>query len=118
MTNHLNVVPDAVISASWDATVRVTPVSTPGQSLVLPVADKVYALALSKSKVIVAMAGRHVWLYDIPALRAALDAKTDGKDVAVWQKRESSLKFMTRAMKAMPNDEGQFRVIAAERLCG
>ncbi|KAM0787879.1 hypothetical protein ACM66B_003929 [Microbotryomycetes sp. NB124-2] len=97
---------DAVISASWDATVRVTPLSTPGESLVLPVADKVYALALSKTKVIVAMAGRHVWLYDIATLKQALASKTAGKDVDVWQKRESSLKFMTRAIKAMPNDEG------------
>lgn len=55
------------------------------------------------------MGARQNWIYDIAAVKAALDAKkTDGKDVEVWQKRESSLKFMTRAVKAMPNDEGEY----------
>lgn len=103
----------AVISASWDSTVRITPLSTPGTSLVLPVADKVYSLALSKSKLVVAMGGRQVWIYDIAALKEALEKGTEGKDVAVWQKRESSLKFMTRAVKAMPTDQGTYRLVCA-----
>ncbi|ORY92970.1 WD40 repeat-like protein [Leucosporidium creatinivorum] len=97
---------NAVISASWDSTVRISPLTTPGTSLILPVADKVYSLALSKSKVVVAMGGRQVWIYDIAALKEALEQGTEGKDVVVWQKRESSLKFMTRAVKAMPTDQG------------
>lgn len=82
--------------------------STPGESLVLPVADKVYSLALSPTKIIVAMGARQNWIYDIATIKTALENKvTDGKQVEVWQKRESSLKFMTRTVKAMPNDQGK-----------
>lgn len=107
LTTRVSSSADAVISASWDATVRVTPLSSSDSSLVLPVADKVYSLALSQTKIVVAMGARQNWIYDIATIKTALNDKvTDGKEVQVWQKRESSLKFMTRAVKAMPNDQG------------
>lgn len=60
------------------------------------------------------MGGRQVWIYDIAALKEALEQGTEGKDVVVWQKRESSLKFMTRAVKAMPTDQGKFCPCSAD----
>ncbi|SCV74409.1 BQ2448_6841 [Microbotryum intermedium] len=94
---------NAVISASWDKTVHLT---SPTASLVLPVAEKVYCLALSPTKLVIAMAGRLVWIYELKTLKDALEKGSKGEEVEVWQKRESSLKFMTRAVKCMPNDEG------------
>ncbi|SGZ32264.1 BQ5605_C064g12782 [Microbotryum silenes-dioicae] len=94
---------NAVISASWDKTLRIT---SPTASIVLPIADKAYCLALSPTKLVIAMAGRRVWIYELNTLKEALLKGTNGEQVEVWQKRESSLKFMTRALKCMPNDEG------------
>lgn len=63
---------------------------------------------LSETKLVVAMGSRAIWIFDLPVLEAALDAGTDGSEIEAWQKRESSLKFMTRAVRCMPNDQGQF----------
>ena len=52
------------------------------------------------------MGSRHVYIYDIPTLQAALEEKKEGKDVEVWSKRESNLKFMTRSIACMPDDTG------------
>ena len=59
---------------------------------------------MSPSKLVVAMASRLVYIYD---LNAAKDAMAKGStDLKPWQKRESSLKFLTRAVGCMPNDVG------------
>ena len=101
---------ESVISASWDSTLKVTPIDPstrqPSPSLTLPLPDKAYSLSLSTSKIVVAMGSRHVYIYDIPTLQAALEEKKDGKDVEVWSKRESNLKFMTRSIACMPDDTG------------
>lgn len=62
-------------------------------------------MAASPSKVIVAMTSRLVHIYDLSALAAALAAGT-GEPPQPWQQRESSLKFLTRAVAAMPSDAG------------
>lgn len=49
------------------------------------------------------MGGRAVWIWDARMLGEALEKKGE---VEPWQKRESSLKFMTRAVRCMPNDDG------------
>jgi cell cycle arrest protein BUB3 len=53
------------------------------------------------------MGDRHVYIYDIPTLQAALKEGKKGDEVEVWSKRESNLKFMTRAIACMPDDTGQ-----------
>jgi len=53
------------------------------------------------------MGGRHVYIYDIPTLEAALEEGKKGDEVEVWSKRESNLKFMTRAIACMPDDTGE-----------
>lgn len=61
---------------------------------------------LSESKLVVAMGSRAIWIFDLKDLADALDSGKPGSEVAAWQKRESSLKFMTRAVRCMPNDQG------------
>ncbi|GAA5960023.1 hypothetical protein JCM3765_006138 [Sporobolomyces pararoseus] len=101
---------NAVVSASWDSTLKITPIDPstrqPSESLVLPLPDKAYSLSLSPSKIVVATGGRHVYIYDIPTLESAIKEGKKGEEVEVWSKRESNLKFMTRAIACMPDDTG------------
>ena len=56
-------------------------------------------MSQSPSKLVVAMAGRVLHIYDTRMLGTSADSEP-------WQRRESSLKFMTRAVACMPNDAG------------
>ena len=64
-------------------------------------------MAASPSKVIVAMTSRLVHIYDLATLAGAATANPPPADPPQpWQQRESSLKFLTRAVAAMPTDAG------------
>ncbi|KAJ5184151.1 Mitotic checkpoint protein BUB3.2 [Penicillium capsulatum] len=105
-----------IISASWDSTLHVhrpdagsNSDSTPA---VIPLPSKPFSVSLTATKLVVAMASRSLYLYDLKAL-ALLSAQADGPttgenkvEVEPWQRRESSLKFMTRCVACMPNDAG------------
>lgn len=112
--DELHALPDAVISGSWDQTLRITPIdpstSQPSPNpIVLRLPHKVYSLALSRTKLVCAMGARHVWIWDIEELkRAIFDEGEKGDEIEPWQRRESSLKFMTRAVRIMHNDQGGF----------
>ncbi|KAJ3339832.1 mitotic spindle checkpoint protein Bub3 [Gonapodya sp. JEL0774] len=87
-----------VITGSWDKTIRQWDARQPSLQ---PVGvqeqpDKVYALDITPHghKLVVAMANRTVYVYDTRNYQET------------FQKRESSLKFMTRAVKCMPNGQG------------
>ncbi|KAI0017500.1 WD40-repeat-containing domain protein [Xylariomycetidae sp. FL0641] len=99
-----------LISASWDGTLHVHSSANHSQAhLTVPLPGKPHALAASPSKVIVAMTSRLVHIYDLGALATALAAGPDAAAPAPpqpWQQRESSLKFLTRAVAAMPSDAG------------
>ncbi|POY75761.1 hypothetical protein BMF94_1171 [Rhodotorula taiwanensis] len=102
---------NAVISGSWDQTLRITPIdpttSQPWPNpTVLRLPHKVYSLAISATKIVCAMGGRHVWIWDIPQLKRQLEEGKTGDEIEPWQRRESSLKFMTRAVRIMHNDQG------------
>ncbi|KAK9763607.1 mitotic spindle checkpoint protein Bub3 [Basidiobolus ranarum] len=56
--------------------------------------SKVYSLDVTQNKLVVAMADRHVYIYDIRNMKETM------------QTRESSLKYMTRTVRCMPNGEG------------
>lgn len=59
---------------------------------------------------VAAMGGRAVWIYDVRNLKEVMEKRgeeVEGEIVEPFQKRESSLKFMTRAVRCMPNDEGE-----------
>lgn len=97
-----------LISASWDHTLHVHNTSAPNSTpITISLPGKPHALAASPSKVVVAMTARLVHIYDLPTLASAL-ASPDPASVTIapWQQRESSLKFLTRAVACMPNDAG------------
>ncbi|KAG5938843.1 hypothetical protein E4U60_001169 [Claviceps pazoutovae] len=94
-----------LVSASWDSTINLhnlsSPTSTP-ISINLPA--KPHAVSASPTKVVVAMTGRIIHIYDLDAI-AQLFA-SGGTDLKPWQQRESSLRYLTRAVACMPNDAG------------
>lgn len=95
-----------LISASWDSTLHIHNTSDPSSPhLVIPLPAKPHALAASPSKVVVAMTARLVHIYDLATLASAA-ASPDQTPPSPWQTRESSLKFLTRAVAAMPSDAG------------
>jgi cell cycle arrest protein BUB3 len=71
---------------------------------------KPFSLSLSATKLVVAMAARSLHIYEIQSLEL-LSSHSEGESTKPlepepWQRRESSLKFMTRAVACMPNDAG------------
>ena len=83
-----------LFTGSWDRTVGVWDErsSNLGSITSLQVPEKVYSMDIcdDKNLLLVATAGRHIYLYDIRSLGQAL------------QKRESSLKYQTRSVKFFP----------------
>ncbi|KAI7368718.1 putative nuclear pore complex subunit [Hortaea werneckii] len=100
-----------LISTSWDGTMHIHHPAT-HQYIRVRLPAKPFALSLTTTRLVVAMADRQVSVYDLPALRALLDqtggstAREDLLDIHPWQHRESSLKFMTRALSCMPDGSG------------
>ncbi|KAI1416912.1 mitotic checkpoint protein BUB3 [Hypoxylon sp. FL1857] len=95
-----------LVSASWDSTLHVhSPTNLSLTPLTIPLPGKPHAMAASPSKVIVAMTSRLVHIYDLSTLSSALTSQS-GEPPQPWQQRESSLKFLTRAVAAMPSDAG------------
>ncbi|KAI2621493.1 mitotic checkpoint protein BUB3 [Hypomontagnella submonticulosa] len=95
-----------LISASWDSTLHVhDPTNASLTPLIVSLPGKPHAMAASPSKVIVAMTSRLVHIYDLSTLASALSSQS-GEAPQPWQQRESSLKFLTRAVAAMPSDAG------------
>lgn len=97
-----------LVSASWDSTLHFHRLDASGGAAA-PVAvalpGKPHAMAASPTKVVVAMTARLVHIFDLPAVAEAL-ASGAGDAIKPWQQRESSLKFLTRAVACMPNDAG------------
>lgn len=101
-----------VVSASWDATLHVHRVNTTADipPSIVPLPSKPFSISLTATKLVVAMASRSLHIYDLKAL--ALLTEESGEvvnnkiEVEPWQRRESSLKFMTRCVACMPNDDG------------
>src|SRR6185369_7203765 len=84
-----------IVTGSWDKTVRLWDIREKDASIgVHAQPNKVFALDVVQYKLVVAMAGRHVFIYDIRYMAEPI------------QRRESSLKFMTRCVKCMPNGQG------------
>ena len=69
---------------------------------------------MTPTKLVVAMASRTVHIYDLKALSllssqnvaSTSENTTNVLEVEPWQRRSSSLKFMTRAVACMPDDSG------------
>lgn len=103
-----------VISASWDNTLHVHCMNE-DQTIVenlaiVPLNSKPFSISLTATKLVVGMASRSLYIYDLKSL-SLLTAQSEGPDpnkleVEPWQRRESSLKFMTRCVACMPDDAG------------
>ena len=92
-----------LISASWDSTLHIHHVSNSDKPFVtISLPNKPFSLSLTPTKLVVAMASRALHIYSLSDL--ASDSAAQG--IEPWQRRESSLKFMTRAVACMPNDAG------------
>ncbi|KAH7088932.1 mitotic checkpoint protein BUB3 [Paraphoma chrysanthemicola] len=96
-----------LISASWDSTLHLHDLSRPGDFSSIRLPSKPFSLSASPTKLVVAMASRAVNIYELGKLSEAAK-RGGGEDVelAPWQQRESSMKYMTRAVACMPNDAG------------
>jgi cell cycle arrest protein BUB3 len=97
-----------LISASWDSTLHFHDLKEAQKeptTIALPA--KPHSLSITASKLVVAMSSRLVYIYELQST-AQLASQANGAmaELKPWQQRESSLKFMTRAVACMPNDDG------------
>ncbi|POR31450.1 Mitotic checkpoint protein BUB3.2 [Tolypocladium paradoxum] len=94
-----------LVSASWDCSLNIHNLKDPSsEAIKIPLPGKPHALAASPSKVVVAMTGRIINIYDLNAMTELF--ASGGKELKPWQQRESSLRFLTRAVACMPDDAG------------
>ena len=94
-----------LVSASWDATLHLHDLSQPGHFSTVQLPAKAFSLSASPTKLVVAMANRSVNIYELDALTQQAHQAGDAH-VKPWQQRESSMKYMTRAVSCMPDDAG------------
>lgn len=107
-----------LVSSSWDRTMHIhlpdQPQSTPST---IPLPNKPFALALSATKLVLAMSARQTFIYDLKALAMVAEQAGGGDgplgenesgrtELDPWQRRESSLRYMTRAVACMHSDLG------------
>jgi len=85
-----------IISGSWDKTVAAWDVRTSQKVRSWAVPERVYAMDVSESRLVVGTARRDVMIYD---LRMTTDPPLE-------QDRESTLKYQTRAIACNPNGVG------------
>jgi cell cycle arrest protein BUB3 len=100
---------ELLISASWDCTLHIHALSKPGQApAIVSLPSKPFSLSLTSDKVVVAMANRDIHIYEMKPLEKLALQQGTGSAVQVepWQRRESSMKFMTRALSCMPSELG------------
>lgn len=60
---------------------------------------QVFSICVSGTKLVVATAGRHIWVWDVRNMSVVL------------QRRESALKFQTRCVRAFPNEQGVLLIV-------
>ncbi|KAF8517022.1 WD40 repeat-like protein, partial [Hysterangium stoloniferum] len=89
---------NTVITGSWDRTIRTwdTRASAPCTgTYTLP--ERIYHVGVTGTTLVVGMAGRQFHIYDIRKLQNGSEPK---------QRRESSMKYMTRALACMSDGQG------------
>ena len=105
------------MSASWDSTLHIHHTAPTGEEGTSPpttigLPHKPFSISITSTKLVVAMASRALHIYDLKSLTlistqtASASGEVPELKLEPWQRRESSLKFMTRAVACMPNDLG------------
>lgn len=89
-SNEIN----AVVTGSWDSTVKLWDPRTQHCIGTHKQPEKVYTLSLCGERMVVGMNGRRVYVWDLRNMGY------------VQQRRESSLKYQTRCIKCFPNKQG------------
>lgn len=92
-------------TGSWDQTVRAwDPRSPSANPPAYAQPERVYAMDAADNTLVVAMAGRLVNIYD---LRMMKESSSNGGELCEpTQRRESSLRFMTRTIACMSDGKG------------
>ncbi|XP_061412259.1 mitotic checkpoint protein BUB3 [Lethenteron reissneri] len=84
---------NVMVTGSWDQTVKLWDPRTPCNAGSFPQPERVYTMAVSGDRLIVGTAGRRVLVWDLRNMGY------------VQQRRESSLKYQTRCIRAFPNKQ-------------
>ena len=106
-----------LVSASWDSTLHIHHTKATSEEDISPpttikLPHKPFSISLTSTKLVVAMASRALHIYELKTLTlvstqtASASSETPALVLEPWQRRESSLKYMTRAVACMPNDLG------------
>jgi len=85
---------NAMVTGSWDASVKIWDARTPTATGSYAQPDKVYTMAVCGHTLVVGTAGRRVLVWDLRNMNY------------VQQRRESSLKYQTRCIRTFPNKQG------------
>ncbi|EDQ90346.1 uncharacterized protein MONBRDRAFT_24711 [Monosiga brevicollis MX1] len=83
-----------LLSGSWDSTVGIWDPRTNTRTGVLTQPSKIYAMTLAGNMLVVGTASRNVWIWDVRNTQQP------------FARRESNLKYQTRAIAPMPNGDG------------
>jgi cell cycle arrest protein BUB3 len=87
-----------VVSGGWDAALKTWDARSPDAAALgsFDLPAKVYSMSTAREMLCVAMGNRHVWVYDVRNMKEP------------FQRRESALKYQTRAIACFPSAEGVF----------
>ena len=90
-----------VVSGGWDSTLRLWDARAADgsgrQVGKLPLPGRVYAMASSNKRLVIATADKRIQIYDLRSLRAG---------AAPMQQRESPLKYQIRTLRCTPDERG------------